>query len=83
MINWKLRLQNKVILTAIVLQLISIIYQVLAAFEIVPRIEQPVVEAIAEAIIGFLVLIGVVTDPTTAGIADSLQAQLYDEPREE
>ena len=82
MINWKLRLKNKVVLTAIVLQAISIVYQLLAAFNVVPSVDQSVVVAIAESIIGLLVLLGVVTDPTTAGISDSDQAMMYEFPKE-
>lgn len=83
MINWKLRLKNKVVLTAIVLQIISIIYMVLSACGITPSLDESAVVNIAETIIGLLVLMGVITDPTTSGISDSEQAMNYDEPKED
>lgn len=80
--NWKLRFKNKAVLTAIVLQIISIIYTILSACGVTPAVDENVVITIAESIIGLLVLVGVVTDPTTSGIGDSTQALEYDEPRE-
>lgn len=82
-INWKLRLQNKVTLTSIVLQIISLVYMILAAAGITPSINESVIVAIAETIIGILALVGIVTDPTTAGISDSTQALNYVAPKED
>jgi phi LC3 family holin len=82
-INWKLRFKNKTILTAIVLQAISIIYTILSAAGITPSVDESIIVTIAESIIGLLVLIGIVTDPTTEGISDSNLALTYDEPKED
>lgn len=82
MINIKLRLQNKATLTALILQVISIVYMILSACGVTPHINQELVIGIAQAIIGVLVLIGVVVDPTTQGIGDSEQALEYEEPKE-
>lgn len=79
-INWKLRLQNKATLTAIVLSLISLIYQVLGLFNIIPPISESEVVNIVGMIINLLVLLGVVIDPTTEGIDDSIRAMNYEEP---
>lgn len=81
-INWKLRFKNKVTCTAIVLQAISIIYMLLAAFNVVPKIPEGTVVEIAESIIGLLVLVGVITDPTTKGLSDSAFARTFDEPKD-
>lgn len=83
MINWKLRFKNKTTLTAIILQIVSIIYMILSAAGITPTVNESVVVTIVESIISLLVLVGVVTDPTTAGINDSYQALTYDEPKED
>ena len=83
MINWKLRFKNKTTLTAIVLQIVSIIYMILSAAGITPAVNESVVVTIVESIISVLVLVGVITDPTTAGINDSYQALTYDEPKED
>lgn len=81
-INWKLRLQNKVTLLAIVLQIIAIIYALVGAFGIELPIDENSAVKIAESIVGVLVLIGVVTDPTTSGVTDSSQALNYENPKE-
>lgn len=79
-INWKLRLQNKATLTAIVLSLISLIYQVLGLFNVIPPISESEVVNIVGMIINLLVLLGVVIDPTTEGVDDSIRAMNYEEP---
>lgn len=80
MINWKLRFKNKVTLTAIVLGIIAIAYQVLDLVGIIPPFPQDKLVDIAVAVIEILVLVGVVTDPTTEGITDSTRAMTYAEP---
>jgi len=80
-INWKLRFTNKATLTAIILAVIALIYQVLGLFEVVPRIGQNELVEVAGMVINVLVLLGIVTDPTTAGIADSEQAMNYELPK--
>ena len=42
-INWKLRLQNKVTLSAIVMGVIALVYQSLGMFGVVPSISQDMV----------------------------------------
>lgn len=81
-INWKLRIKNKVTLTAIVLGVIGIVYKVLAMLGIVPPISENEVVEVVMLIIELLVLLGVVVDPTTAGASDSQQAMNYEKPRE-
>lgn len=80
-INWKLRFQNKAILTAILLGIISIVYKICAAKGIIPAITESEVVQIIEMIIDVLVLLGVVIDPTTSGISDSEQALTYATPK--
>lgn len=81
-INWKLRIKNKVTLTAIVLGVIGIVYKVLAMLGIVPPISENDVVEVVMLVIELLVLLGVVVDPTTAGVSDSQQAMGYEKPRE-
>lgn len=80
-INWKLRIKNKVTLTAIVLGVIGIVYKVLAMLGIVPPISENDVVEVVMLVIELLVLLGVVVDPTTAGASDSQQAMGYEQPR--
>lgn len=79
-INWKLRLQNKTTLTALVFGLIGIIYKILSLLQIFPPVAQGAVEEIAELIIFVLCMLGIVIDPTTAGASDSKRAMGYSEP---
>ena len=81
-INWKLRIKNKVTLTAIVLGVIGIVYKILAMLGIVPPISENDVVEVVMLVIELLVLLGVVVDPTTAGAGDSQQAMSYEKPRE-
>ena len=80
-INWKLRLQNKAILTAIVLGIIAIVFQILAICDVAPAVTQNEIVQVATMVIEVLALCGIVVDPTTAGISDSSQAMGYLEPK--
>ena len=82
-INWKLRLQNKATLAAIVAAIIALVYQVLGLIGVVPAVSQDAVMQTASMVINLLVLLGIVVDPTTAGTSDSEQAMEYNEPRKE
>ena len=81
MINWKLRLQNKTTLTALIVAIVSGVYGVLAALGITPVIAQGTLMAALSAIVAVLVALGIVTDPTTAGVSDSASAMSYDSPK--
>lgn len=76
MINFKLRLQNKATLVA----LISAVFLMLQQFglEIPHNIQEGV-----NTFVVILVILGIVTDPTTAGFKDSSKALTYDKPKEE
>lgn len=76
MINFKLRLQNKATLVA----LISAAFLMLQQFglEIPHNIQGGV-----NTFVVILVILGIVTDPTTKGVADSERALNYNQPRED
>ena len=80
-INWKLRFQNKTTLTAIILALVALVYQVLGLFGVVPKISQDELTTVIGMVINLLCLLGIVVDPTTNGVSDSARALTYDEPR--
>lgn len=80
-VNMKLRWQNKATLTAIVLGIIALVYQVLGLIGIVPAVSQSDAVTTAGMLINVLVLVGIVVDPTTGGVGDSEQAMTYDKPR--
>ena len=80
MINWKLRLQNKTTLVTMILAIISFVYMVLDACGVVPKIEQDIIVKIAIGLIDLLAILGIVVDPTTAGVSDSQRAMTYVAP---
>lgn len=82
-INWKLRLQNKTTLVALGVLVISFVYQLLGMVGIVPTVQQGVVENLFDMVVKILCLLGIVVDPTTTGINDSIQAMNYATPRGE
>lgn len=73
MINLKLRLKNKATLVA----LISAVFLMLQQFGL--HIPTNIQEGV-NTFVGILVIIGIVTDPTTKGIADSERALTYIKP---
>jgi len=62
--------------------LFAFVYQVLALLGITPAITQDQLTQIVSLVLNILVAMGVVVDPTTAGLTDSSQAMTYIEPRE-
>lgn len=82
MINWKVRLKNKVFwLTAIPLVLL-LIQQVCAIFGVTLNFAglQEQLIAVVGTIFALLGLFGIVVDPTTEGISDSERAMSYEIP---
>lgn len=82
-INWVLRLKNKATLTALIAAALAFGYQVAGIFGVVPPVSQDAVAQAAMLLVNLLVALGVVVDPTTAGVADSEQAMEYKEPKGE
>lgn len=79
-INWKVRFKNKVWLTSFISLVVGFVFNLMTLFDIVPVVTQNNVMMIAENVLTFLGLIGVLVDPTTAGLSDSIRAMGYDEP---
>lgn len=80
-INWKVRLQNKTWLLAMLAAIVAFVYQVLALLGIVPAVSQDQVTQLVGLVINILVALGIVVDPTTTGVTDSQQAMTYDRPK--
>ena len=80
MINWKLRLQNKTTLWAIISLVVGLIFRILDACGVIPPFSQDFILEIAEGILTLLGLLGVIVDPTTDGVADSQRAMGYEWP---
>ena len=79
-INWKVRFKNKVWLGSFISLIVGFIYSMLGLFNVFPSVTQNVVMQLINQVLTFLGLIGVIVDPTTAGIEDSNRAMSYEEP---
>ena len=79
-INWKVRFKNKTWLTMFISLIVGFVYNLLRLFDITPVISENNVLNIVGEVLTFLGLIGVIIDPTTAGIEDSNRAMSYEEP---
>lgn len=82
-INWLVRIKNKAFWVAIIPAILLLIQVIAAVFgyeldlgDLGNRLLDVVNAAFA-----VLVILGVVTDPTTAGVSDSKQALTYTEPK--
>lgn len=82
-INWILRLKNKATLTALIAAALAFGYQVAGIFGVVLPVAQDELAQAAMLLVNILVALGVVVDPTTAGIGDSERAMNYTEPKGE
>lgn len=80
--NWRLRIQNKTTLIALIAAAVSLVYQVLGICGIVPRVSEDTILTAAGTLVNALALLGIVIDPTTKGIADSDRAMGYRRPSE-
>ena len=79
-LNWKVRFKNKVWLGSFCSLIIGFVYSLLALFDVFPAVTQNLVVQLLNQVLTFLGLIGVIVDPTTAGIGDSDRAMTYVEP---
>ena len=83
-INWRVRLKNKAFWAALIPALLLLVQQVCAVFGV--QLDFGELQAQLVAIVGtvfaILAILGIVVDPTTAGMGDSKQAMGYTEPKE-
>lgn len=85
MINWTVRIKNKNFWLAVIPALLLLAQTVAAVFGYtldLGDIGNKLI-AVVNAVFGVLVILGVVNDPTTAGMSDSKQAQGYHYPKED
>ena len=75
-INWTVRLKNKTFWLALVPAVLLLIQVVAAVFGIDIKLDGlgDKLLAVVNALFAVLTILGVVTDPTTAGVSDSKQA---------
>lgn len=85
MINWTVRIKNKNFWITIIPAVLLLVQTVAAVFGYtldLGDIGNKLI-AVVNAVFGVLVILGVVNDPTTAGISDSKQARGYNYPKED
>lgn len=85
MINWKVRLKNKLFWLSIIPALLLLAQVVAGIFGFTLELEgiQAKLLDLVNAVFAVLTLLGVVADPTTEGISDSKLALSYDEPKKD
>ena len=76
-INWKVRFRNKVWLRLFIVAVLGLAYKAMATFGIAPKIEQQALMDLFDMLLGILLLLGVIVDPTTKGVSDSDLAMTY------
>ena len=78
--NWKLRLKNRATLLALLAAAVAFAWQVMGLLGYAPPISQDAATQALGLAVNVLVALGVVVDPTTAGVGDSQRAMGYEEP---
>lgn len=84
-INWLVRVKNKTFWIALIPAVLLLIQVVAAVFGIqidLGDLGNKLLDVV-NAVFMILAILGVVTDPTTAGITDSAQALEYTEPKKD
>lgn len=84
-INWAVRIKNKAFWLAVIPALLLLAQTVAAVFGYSLDLGDMgnKLVAVVNAVFGVLVILGVVNDPTTAGMSDSRQARGYNSPKED
>ena len=82
-INWKVRIKNKTFWLTVIPAVLLLIQVVAAVFGYTLDFGDlgNKLLAVVNAVFALLAILGVVNDPTTAGVADSEQALTYQVPK--
>ena len=79
-INWKVRVKNKAFWVALIPAILLLVQVVAGVFGYTLDLGNKLLEVV-NALFAVLAILGIVTDPTTAGVSDSEQAMTYTEPK--
>lgn len=84
MINWKVRIKNKTFWLALIPAVLLLVQVIAAVFGYTLELGAlgDKLLAVVNALFAVLTILGIVTDPTTAGVGDSTQALTYEKPKE-
>lgn len=82
MINWKVRILNKTFWITLVPALALLLQTFLDVFNIKLELGETINKLLVfiNALFAVFVVVGVVNDPTTAGVSDSTRAMTYERP---
>lgn len=82
-INWVVRMKNKTFWVSVIPAALLLIQVVCAVFGYTLDLGDlgNKLLTVVNAVFGLLTVLGVVTDPTTAGVSDSMQAMHYVKPK--
>ena len=85
MINWKVRMRNKTFWLSLIPAVLLLAQVAAAVFGVNLDLGDlgNRLLAVVNALFAVLTILGVVNDPTTAGVSDSSSALTYDKPKEE
>ena len=85
MINWTVRLKNKTFWLSLIPAVLLLIQVVASVFGFTLDLGElgEKLLAVVNAVFAVLAILGIVTDPTTAGISDSKRALSYKSPVKE
>lgn len=81
--NWKVRIKNKTFWLTVIPAILLLVQVIAAVFGYTLDFGDlgNQLLAVVNAVFALLAILGVVNDPTTAGVADSSQALSYREPK--
>ena len=84
-INWKVRVLNKTFWLTLVPALALLLQTFLAVFSVKIELGETIDKLLVfiNALFGVFIIVGIVNDPTTAGLSDSERALTYTEPSED
>ena len=83
-INWKVRFKHKTFLVALFSGVLILAQQVAGFFGVDTTVYNDQATDLFNTVLGLLVLLGVINDPTTKGaISDSEKALTYDKPKQD
>lgn len=85
MINWTVRIKNKNFWLALIpalLLLVQVVAEVFGLHIDLGALGDKLL-AVVNALFAVLAILGIVTDPTTAGVSDSAQALTYTAPKQD
>ena len=84
MINWRVRIKNRNFWITLIQAILLLVQVIAAVFNYTLDLGQLGTKLleVVNALFAVLAILGIVTDPTTAGIRDSEQAMTYVKPKE-